>query len=558
MVCNDDVGDQLDAMFHEGVKIIRLKLPTRGAADTLLQASAYLPKGHQIACIDCDTIFHETAIKKAVSKKGNFLLTFNDLDKTGLYSYVKLQDEVVVEIREKIAISSTANAGFYAFCDVETLRACCSATLQLGTELYLSKAVERGIEQGCVFTTVDVSGEFDCCGTPYQLKTYAKTQMADRKYRISFDIDGTLVYDLLNAPYAIEKNVKFCNEAYRNGHLIILHTARGMMSKNGDKDLIEASRPYIEQVLKDLGILYHELVLMKPYADIYIDDKAIAAHRDLPKETGLYLFEDHAARHHNTIIVRGDRVVKSGNLKGECYYYKHIPLEVKDLFPAVYLCKEDIIEIQRIPQSTYSSLLLSRRLTKSDMDILLNSLDRLHKVPLRRESQLDVLWAYKDKVISRFDEHRTLYDELGVDVAYYTKLIDQVTQVELGIIHGDAVLTNVFSDGEQCKFIDMRGVWDGQSTLCGDTHYDYAKVLQSLWGYDYALHNEPIQESYLTTLRDHYLAQLQQRCPELDLHQLQIKVQLLYVSLLPLHREDVSRCKRFIEILANLKIKLYS
>ena len=40
-------------------------------------------------------------------------------------------------------------------------------------------------------------------------------------------------------------------------------------------------------------ILYHDLILMKPYADLYIDDKAIPAHKDLQKETGLYLFEDH-------------------------------------------------------------------------------------------------------------------------------------------------------------------------------------------------------------------------------------------------------------------------
>jgi len=553
VVCNEEVANQLTAIFFESIEIIKLNSPTKGAADTLLKACTSLPSNQQIACIDCDTIFNQSAIDKAKSTQGNFLLTFYDDDRTGLYSYVNVLDDKVVDIQEKKAISNIASAGFYVFRNSSVLEACCLASFSHNTELYVSKAIGQGIQQGEEFTTVDVTNEFHCCGTPFQLKSYAKSELGDQKLTISFDIDGTLVYDLYNTPFAIEKNVKFCNEAYRNGHTIILHTARGMLSKNKNKELIEASRPRIEQVLSDLGILYHELVLMKPYADVYIDDKAIAAHRDLQKEIGLYLFEDHAARSHNTIVVKGDRIIKSGLVSGECFYYQNIPTNVLDLFPKVHSCTNSTIELQRITQPTYSSLLLSGRLSKADLDVLLSSLTKLHCTQPTGDCGIDGLWAYHHKVASRFDEFSTLYSQLGVDVSYYKQLASTICQSKLGTIHGDSVLTNIFDGDGACKFIDMRGVWDNKLTTCGDIYYDHAKVMQSLWGYDHALHNEPIQADYLQSLREYYTKQLTQIHPEIDLKELQVKVELLYISLIPFHKEDLDRCNRFLQIVANLK-----
>lgn len=554
VICNSDISQQLKTYYDNEIIIVEHNTPTKGAAETLLQASDKLPINEQIACVDCDTIFHESAINKAVNSSGSFLLTFKDMDKTGLYSYVNLNDDGSINsIQEKVAISHNANAGFYVFEDLALLKASCASILELKDELYISKAIQCSIDKGSRFYTIDITNEFDCCGTPYQLKNYAKTILRDTKYTLAFDIDKTLIYDLYDKPQPVEKNVKFCNEAYKNGHKIILHTARGMLSKNGNIQLIEASRPYIERVLADAGVLYHELILMKPFADVYIDDKAIPAHRDLQKETGLYFFEDHLARNHNKVVVSGNDITKYGNLKGECYYYNSIPQSISMLFPIIHQSADDRIVMQKLQQPTYSSLLLSRRLTKIDIDTLLRDISSIHTVDIKCKTNIDVLWAYKDKVVERFSEYEDLYTKLNVNINHYKKLSQTIEQCKFGVIHGDAVFTNIFAYTDHCKFIDMRGMWSNKLTMHGDIQYDYAKILQSLWGYDYALHNEPIQDSYLQSLREHYLMKLKTIDSNIDLEQLHRKTKLLYISMLPFHKEDITRCKRFIQILDNMK-----
>ena len=57
------------------------------------------------------------------------------------------------------------------------------------------------------------------------------------------------------------------NELHTEGCYIKLHSARGAESG------IDWER-ITKQKLNEYGVLYHELTLTKPSADIYIDDKA--------------------------------------------------------------------------------------------------------------------------------------------------------------------------------------------------------------------------------------------------------------------------------------------
>ncbi len=86
-----------------------------------------------------------------------------------------------------------------------------------------------------------------------------------------FDIDETIChtqgtkYDLATPiPHRIAK----INKLYAQGHIIKLHTARG--SKTGID-----WRPLTEEQLSNWGVSFHELHMGKPFADFYIDDKAI-------------------------------------------------------------------------------------------------------------------------------------------------------------------------------------------------------------------------------------------------------------------------------------------
>ena len=74
--------------------------------------------------------------------------------------------------------------------------------------------------------------------------------------------------------------IKVINKLYDEGHYIIYFTARAM-GRNKDKPIEEAKK-VAEELLKPLtkcqldiwGCKYHELIMGKPHADMFIDDKA--------------------------------------------------------------------------------------------------------------------------------------------------------------------------------------------------------------------------------------------------------------------------------------------
>lgn len=65
-------------------------------------------------------------------------------------------------------------------------------------------------------------------------------------------------------------------DVHANGHKIIIFTARRMLTHGGDIDAIKRD---VGQVTKGWLIRhevpYDELIFGKPYADFYIDDKAV-------------------------------------------------------------------------------------------------------------------------------------------------------------------------------------------------------------------------------------------------------------------------------------------
>ncbi len=84
------------------------------------------------------------------------------------------------------------------------------------------------------------------------------------------DIDGTICTEFCQYEDAkpIKSVIKKINNLYNNGHKIILFTSRGYTS--GYNWI-----PPLKQQLREWGVLYHELKQGKPFADYYIDNKAI-------------------------------------------------------------------------------------------------------------------------------------------------------------------------------------------------------------------------------------------------------------------------------------------
>jgi hypothetical protein len=88
-----------------------------------------------------------------------------------------------------------------------------------------------------------------------------------------FDIDGTLC-TITNGAYAqaepFTERISVVNALYAAGHRIKLFTARGTTTGID-------WRPLTERQLVQWQVCYHELILGKPEADVFIDDKAFNA-----------------------------------------------------------------------------------------------------------------------------------------------------------------------------------------------------------------------------------------------------------------------------------------
>jgi len=95
----------------------------------------------------------------------------------------------------------------------------------------------------------------------------------------TFDIDGTIC-TLTDGNYSFAEPIKnrilIINNLFKEGHEIIIFTARGM--KTFENDVDKAKYKWEELTKKQLeawGLNYHKLILGKPAADLYIDDKGI-------------------------------------------------------------------------------------------------------------------------------------------------------------------------------------------------------------------------------------------------------------------------------------------
>ena len=96
------------------------------------------------------------------------------------------------------------------------------------------------------------------------------------------DIDGTICDWEPGRDYTLsqpfEDRIKVLNKLYDQGHTIKYFTARGMGRYAGRSDkAIESFYAITETQLDRWGCKYHQLILGKPSADYYIDDKGIEA-----------------------------------------------------------------------------------------------------------------------------------------------------------------------------------------------------------------------------------------------------------------------------------------
>lgn len=600
------------------IRTVHLHFQTKGAAETLyatLQEMNDEELSRRTVSLDCDTLYFSdilTSLRNLPTGEGASYY-FNDKTGRPIFSFLKLGDDGrIMDIREKVIISTHANCGAYAFASAKVLREYCAKRLDMDVgelgEYYTSSVIKEMIDDGHVFKGVHVE-DFVCVGTPRQLqeflvglrtkkldglsiKTKSVEDIQKKKQRFCFDLDGTLVsFPLVARDYStvlpIESNIRLAQELHAAGHKIIIQTARRMATHKGNVAAVIADIGKLTiETLEKFQIPYDEIIFGKPHADVYIDDNAIHAQMNTFKEIG-WLRAEHQDGHEgywekqtlmpepqsemvdprdfNTVMTVGNAVFKSGPTKaisGERHFYENVPGALRDYFPNL-LPNDDVpsgfedvlsLRTELILGETFSKLLLGKCVTRGRLVAVMKILKEMHFHNGDGDnggmvSSL-VYQNYGPKVEGRFKEYQSIYEELGGDASRCYEIIqkhlaeykENDRAFRASVIHGDPVFTNILlTKTNTIKMIDMRGCLGDVLSLQGDAVYDLGKVLQTITGYDFLLHNNVITEKdrvFLGEIEGYFWEFVSENYPSVGHDDVKMVAASLYFSLIPLHAKS--------------------
>lgn len=503
--------------------------PQKRPVQTLEYVWPFISDDEKIICLDGDNLYLED-IFSLLEPLGNALLLTKITVDSQLYSFAKIENGVFQKIVEKEKISDLACIGVYQFKNKEEVSFKHSYLSEIFNDL---ANVEYAILEN-----------FISLGTPRQLEL-AYPLLQKYPQRFCFDFDGTLV----NAEFQpILSNVELLKKLYLEGDYIIIYTSRGMQSCNSNQGKMAAKMKWVMSLLEKYQIPYHEIYFNKPFADYYIDDKAVNHLKsNIFKELGFFHSWKAETRECNK-LEKKTVLVKTGPLEkiqGEIFWYQNIPERLKSYFPRFYHADKNSYTIEELNALPLSQLLINKTLSKEILIKVLKLLGEIHggKAPY---FEYDILENYQPKYRKRIAEikkmdrsfyqrHRALIEEIDEKLS--------LAEPREGLIHGDPVFSNILIDeSENIYFIDMRGLQGDVVTMYGDIYYDYAKIYQSLLGYDIVIANLEV-ESYQPFLKNLQQIFWQQQ----PLAQILFITRSLVMSLLPLHPRE--RWEKFISLL---------
>ena len=123
--------------------------------------------------------------------------------------------------------------------------------------------------------------------------------------RYCFDIDGTICTSVKGRNYEdaepFKDRIDIVNQLYAQGNEITYFTARAMgrfkdlPHEFAQKEAGLALRELTQQQLLKWGCRYHQLIMGKPHADVFVDDKGIAAEKYFWRQGGEVVFNGRLA-----------------------------------------------------------------------------------------------------------------------------------------------------------------------------------------------------------------------------------------------------------------------
>lgn len=556
-------------------KFICLENDTRGAAETINIALNKINEDRDlpVLCLDSDNFYLEDIVSKWNGK--NTVFSFKDFTEKPIYSYILSNDEnKILSIKEKEKISDSACSGGYGFNSLFQLKKYTQKILQENitqkNEFYTSGVIQEMLKNNFHFENLEIDKKhFICLGTPLQLKLFYNNfpkissitnQNFIKPQRYCFDFDNTLVtFPTVPNDYTtvkpITKNINLLRYLKTFGNTIIIYTARRMKTHSGNVGKINADIGKITfDTLEKFNIPYDEIYFGKPYADYYIDDLAINCFDDIEKEIGYYNNIIEPRDFHSIEKKNIDIIVKKGNsLEGEIFYYENIPSSLKDLFPLFLGKTDNSFIIEKIQGITLNELYLSELLTEDTLKHVLNSIIRIQNTTQNKD-KFNIYENYSKKLIKRYEEFdysnfensKLIYQELLKNLNKYEKENQGVKK----IIHGDPVFTNIIINCyDKIKFIDMRGKQGNNLTIYGDWLYDWAKVYQSLIGYDEILMSKIINKDYKFKMIKIFENYFLNKYSKKDFFNLKIITKSLLFTLIPLHNNE--KCIEYYNLISS-------
>jgi capsule biosynthesis phosphatase len=561
-------------------KFVCLNENTRGAAETLNIALNDLTiPDCPILSLDGDNYYTTNIVE--LWNGDNKVITIKDEQDVAIYSYIKLHSNtnIINDIVEKEKISDYACTGAYGFRSYKQVlkytQYILDNNIRQKTEFYTSTVIKEMLNDGTTFENVVIdTDKWNCLGTPLQVRSFCNNMPKIscvsnsekiKPLRICFDLDNTLVsYPKITGDYTsvepIHKNIAFLKYLKSFGHIIIIYTARRMKTHNGN----------VGKIMKDVGIItfetlikfdipYDEIYFGKPYANVYIDDMALNAYDDLEKALGFYM-DTISPRSFNEINETSMETLtkKSSDLRGEIYYYNNIPNTIKDMFPCFINYDSETYKwytMEKIKGLSLSTLYTSELLTTTILKHVMNSINRIHNVSIieGNVNSINIYANYYDKMKSRYESYD--YSKFENSENVFNHIQDGLLNYEknsrgkICVIHGDTVMTNIIiNNHDKIKFIDMRGKLGDKETIYGDYLYDWAKLYQSLIGYDLILQDKEVSLIYKKNLIECFENYFVELFSIEQMNELKIITNSLLFTLIPLHDND--KCVNYFGMIA--------
>ncbi len=200
---------------------------------------------------------------------------------------------------------------------------------------------------------------------------------------------------------------------------------------------------------------------------------------------------------------------------------------------------------------------MSEQLTTDKLHHIIGSLERIHKCEKKIIDSLNIYSIYNSKMINRYNNYDySKFENSNVifnNLKNYFELYEKNNKGKYGIIHGDPVFTNILiNQFGKIKLIDMRGKICDICTIYGDTNYDWAKIYQSLIGYDEILENKYVSKDYKNKLVNQFEKYIIKNYNLEKLNDIKMITKLLLFTLIPLHNNE--KCENYYKLINKIKV----